>query len=180
MPFEATPMARRVFLSWAQSEGLTPQRLWPVLRAFGGLEAMLSASEGELSEALQSKERARAVLFAASDREADRLSAGAERLGFSVVTAFEEEYPPLLREIADPPFLLYAAGNLERLKLPAVAVVGSRDATRYGRDVGGRLARELSLAGVTVVSGFARGVDAEAHAAARGGDGGTIAVWGAA
>jgi DNA processing protein len=178
MRLEATSTARRVALSWARSAELTPQQLWPVFRAFGDLEALLSAPEGELSEALRSRERARAVLSAPSDREADRLVTEAERLGFSIVTAFEEPYPALLREIADPPFLLYAAGNLERFRLPAVAVVGSRDATRYGRDVGARLARELSLAGVAVVSGFARGVDAEAHAAARGGAGGTIAVLG--
>ena len=178
MRFEATPTARRVALSWARSAELTPQRIWPAVRAFGGLEALLAAPEGELTEALHSRERARAVLSAPSDREADRLAADAERMGFSVVTAFEERYPVLLKEIADPPFLLYAAGNLERLKLPAVAIVGSRDATRYGRDVGTRLARELSAAGVAVVSGFARGVDAEAHAAARGGAGGTIAVLG--
>ncbi len=67
---------------------------------------------------------------------------------------------------------------MARLSLPAVAVVGSRGATRYGREVAARLGRDLSLAGVCVVSGFARGVDAEAHAAAREGPGGTIAVLG--
>jgi DNA processing protein len=81
-------------------------------------------------------------------------------------------------EIPDPPFVLFAAGNLERFRLPAVAVVGSRDASRYGRDVASRLAKELSSIGVTVVSGFARGVDEAAHTAALDGPGGTIAVLG--
>src|SRR5262249_1782508 len=77
-----------------------------------------------------------------------------------------------------PPFVLYAVGRLERLGLPAVAIVGSREASRYGCDVATRLSRELSAVGVTVVSGFARGVDAAAHAAALEGPGGTIAVLG--
>jgi len=84
----------------------------------------------------------------------------------------------LLRETPDPPFLLYALGRIERLRLPAVAVVGSREASRYGRAVAWRLSQELSNAGVTVVSGFARGVDAAAHEAAMEGPGGTIAVLG--
>src|SRR4029079_4009009 len=81
-------------------------------------------------------------------------------------------------EIADPPFMLFASGSLDRLRLPAVSVVGSREATRYGRDVARRLGRERSAAGVTVVSGFARGVDAAAHEAALEGAGGTVAVLG--
>src|SRR5262249_25184605 len=93
-------------------------------------------------------------------------------------TIFEDEYPKALSEIADPPFALYAAGRLDRLKLPAVGIVGSRAATRYGRDVAARLARDLSCAGVAIVSGFARGVDHAAHEAALGGAGGAIAVLG--
>ena len=105
-------------------------------------------------------------------------AASIERTGVRLVTAFDEEFPRPLLEIADPPFLLYALGRVERLRLPAVAVVGSREASRYGRDVAWRLSRELSAAGVTIVSGFARGVDAAAHEAALDGPGGTIAVLG--
>ncbi|MEO8189283.1 MAG: DNA-processing protein DprA [Acidobacteriota bacterium] len=121
---------------------------------------------------------ARAFLRSPDDRDAERWAADLERSGIAIVTAFDEPYPTALAEIADPPFLLFAIGNVSRLSLPAVAVVGSRGATRYGREVAARLGRDLSLAGVCVVSGFARGVDAEAHAAAREGPGGTIAVLG--
>ncbi len=171
-------LARRTAISWARARDLTPQRVWPPLRESGGLEAFLSLSEAELAGRLGSRERARAVLSGPRDAEAERWAAALESSGMRIVTAFDEEYPRALSEIADPPFLLFALGRLERLKLPAVAVVGSRNATRYGRDVAARLARELSQAGVTVVSGFARGVDAAAHAAAREGPGGTIAVLG--
>jgi DNA processing protein len=172
------PVLRRAAISWALGGELTPQRLWPVLRARGGVEALLSSSEAELALWLESAERARAVLRSAEDVAAERRAGQLERAGMRVVTAFDAEYPPLLAEISDPPFLLYASGNLERLRLPAVGVVGSRAATRYGRDVAARLSRELSLAGVTVVSGFARGVDEAAHQAAVGSPGGTIAVLG--
>jgi len=173
------PVLRRAAISWARGRELTPQRLWPVLRARGGAEALLSSSEAELSEWLESGERARAVLRSGEDLPAEKWAGELERrAGMRIVTAFDEEYPSLLAEISDPPFLLYAAGNLERLRLPAVGVVGSRDATRYGRDVAARLSRELALAGVTVVSGFARGVDEAAHQAALSTPGGTIAVLG--
>jgi DNA processing protein len=127
---------------------------------------------------LGSSDRARAVLRAPEDREALRWAEEIERTGVRLVTAFDEEFPRLLRETPDPPFVLYALGRVERLRLPAVAVVGSREASRYGRDVASRLGRELSSAGVAVVSGFARGVDASAHEAALEGPGGTIAVLG--
>ncbi|HEY3172008.1 MAG TPA: DNA-processing protein DprA [Thermoanaerobaculia bacterium] len=170
--------ARRSAISWARSRELTPQRVWPVLRDRGGLEAILSTPEGELAQHLGSRARARAVLAGPEDSAAERWAASVEASGLRIVTAFDPEFPGSLGEISDPPFLLFALGRLERLKLPAVAVVGSRNATRYGRDVAARLARELSLAGVTIVSGFARGVDAAAHEAAREGPGGTVAVLG--
>ena len=171
-------LARRAALSWARSRTLTPQRLWRVLRARGGIEALLATPEDELSSEFRSKDLARAVLRGPEDAEAARWAASIERGGIRLLTPFDDEYPRLLGEIADPPFVLYALGKIERLRLPAVAIVGSRDATRYGSDVATRLARELSGVGVTVVSGFARGVDAAAHAAALEGPGGTIAVLG--
>lgn len=170
--------ARRCAISWYRSRELTPQRLWPALRDAGGFEPLLSLSEAELADRLESGARARAVLRGPDDEASERWSAAVERSGTRVVTAFEEDYPAALREIADPPFLLFAVGRIEKLRLPAVAIVGSRNATRYGRDVAARLARDLSQAGVTVVSGFARGVDVAAHEAARQGPGGTIAVLG--
>ena len=171
-------VSRCAALSWARGRTVTPQRLWPALRARGGFEGLLASTEDDLSTEFKSRDLARAVLRGPEDGEALRWAADLERHGIRALTAFDEEYPACLREIADPPFVLYALGRLERLRFRAVAVVGSRDASRYGRDVAERLARELSGAGVTVVSGFARGVDAAAHEAALEGPGGTIAVLG--
>jgi len=186
-------LARRAAISWARRRDLTPQRLWPLLRERGveasrehgveasseyGVEALLEAPEDELAERLGSRERARSLRRSADDAEAVRWAAEVERRGIRVITAFDPEYPALLLEIADPPFVLHASGSLDRLRMPAVSVVGSRDASRFGRHVAQRLGRELSAAGVAVVSGFARGVDAAAHEAALEGPGGTVAVLG--
>jgi len=170
-------LARRAALSWVRRRGPTPQRLWPLLRS-RGLETLLEAREDVLAEWLQSHERARALRRSVDDADAEHWAAEIERRGVRVITAFDPEYPSLLLEIADPPFVLFASGSLDRLRLPAVSVVGSREATRYGRDVASRVGGELSAAGVTVVSGFARGLDAAAHEAALQGPGGTIAVLG--
>jgi DNA processing protein len=172
------PALRRAAISWARSALLTPQRLWRAAREHGGIESLLAAGPGELSEWLGSEDRAAAFLRSAEDSDSERWAAQVERSGVHVLTIFEDEYPKALSEISDPPFVLYAIGRLDRLKLPAVGIVGSRAATRYGRDVAARLARDLSAAGVTIVSGFARGVDHAAHEAALGLPGGTVAVLG--
>lgn len=165
-------------ISLAHRRQVSPQRLWPALRQAGGIEPLLGLSQEELTGLLGSGERARSLLSASDDREADRWAWEIERGGIQLLTAFDSKYPPALSEISDPPFVLFAIGDLERLKLPAVAVVGSRNATRYGLDVATSISRDLSASGVTVVSGFARGVDGAAHAAALEGAGGTVAVLG--
>jgi DNA processing protein len=171
-------LLRRAALSWTRGRDLTPQRLWRELRAQGGLDRLLDLSSARLAELLGSEARAAALRDSVEDSTAERWAADIERTGIRIVTAFDSEYPKLLSEIADPPFALFALGNLEKLRLPAVAIVGSREATRYGRDVATRLARELSSVGVTIVSGFARGIDGAAHQAALDGPGGTVAVLG--
>jgi DNA processing protein len=96
----------------------------------------------------------------------------------SVTTLLDDDYPPLLREIADPPLVLHFRGDLSLLRRPAVAVVGSRRASPYATNAAEHLARQLVSAGVTIVSGLARGVDSAAHAAALDAGGGTIAILG--
>ncbi len=88
----------------------------------------------------------------------------------------DERYPTLLREISDPPKKLYFVGNLELLKRRKLAIVGTRRASAYGESQAFQMARELSQQGVCIVSGLAYGIDAQAHAGALEGHGGTIAV----
>ena len=108
------------------------------------------------------------------DAELDR----AEGYGVRIVTYASPDYPPLLKEIPDPPVLLYARGAGPALEAPAVAVVGTRRPSHYGRSVAGKLARELAGLGVTIVSGMARGCDSAAHRGALDAGGATVAVVG--
>lgn len=101
----------------------------------------------------------------------------AAREGVSIVTVKDPAYPERLRKIYDYPPLLYIKGTLTPEDIP-VAVVGSRNASPYGRFVTERLCRELAHRGVTVVSGLARGIDTCAHRGALAGRGRTIAVMG--
>jgi len=102
----------------------------------------------------------------------------AEKLGVTVLLPDDQEYPTLLRHIPDPPPVLFALGNLSLLSRPAAAVVGSRDHSSYGASVCRHVAGEAARAGVVIVSGMARGLDAVAHAAALYAGGTTIGVLG--
>ena len=104
--------------------------------------------------------------------------AQAQQHTIDLIAYDDDAYPPLLREIADPPLLLYKKGPLSLTDSPCIAVVGSRHASWYAREQAERFGRGLSEAGVTIVSGFARGVDTSAHTGALRGKGKTIAVFG--
>jgi len=86
-----------------------------------------------------------------------------EEKEYTLLTFDDDRYPPLLREIVEPPLVLYCAGRPEVLSWAAVAIVGSRKPTSYGRVLAEQLAEELAATGLTVVSGLARGVDTAAH-----------------
>jgi DNA processing protein len=110
----------------------------------------------------------------AADRALDRLRQSSHR----AIPFVDAAYPPQLKEIPDPPPILWVDGDVECLAAPAIAVVGSRDALPASLAVARRLGSELSEAGLVVVSGLARGVDGAAHAGALAGTGRTVAVMG--
>ena len=105
-------------------------------------------------------------------------SSRARAIGIDVITVLDPRYPHRLMNIPDPPIVLWTIGRPEVLAGPAVAVVGSRRATPTGLAVSRRLSGELAAAGVTVVSGLARGIDGAAHRGALDAAGGTVAVLG--
>lgn len=104
--------------------------------------------------------------------------AAAAKVGARLVDVEDDEYPPLLRGIVDPPPALFVRGEIVRADARAAAVIGSRDATRYGISVTKMLVPPLAGKGVTVVSGMARGIDSTAHRAALKAGGRTVAVLG--
>ncbi|MBM9536856.1 DNA-processing protein DprA [Desulfobulbus alkaliphilus] len=118
-------------------------------------------------------------LIAASQQRARRELDLLHRHGISLLSLHCSQYPPSLRNLPDPPVLLYCRGETHWLKRPAVAVIGARSATEYGRRISSQFAAELAATGITVVSGGAHGIDAAAHIGAlTAPGGGTVAVLG--
>ncbi len=95
-----------------------------------------------------------------------------------IVTLLDNEFPPYLREIANPPFVLYAIGQLKLLQNPMIGIVGTRKPTNYGRQVAFHIGADLGRHGFTIVSGMARGIDSEAHKGVLSVHKGTVAVLG--
>lgn len=102
----------------------------------------------------------------------------ASRLGLDVVLWTDPDYPERLRHVVDPPLFLYCAGRRDLLRGPSVAVVGSRRCSTRGLALASRICEGLSAAGVTVVSGMAKGIDRQAHLSGLAGPGSSIAVLG--
>lgn len=173
-------MRAREAAAWLRltlAPGLGPTTVVALLKAYGSPERVLEAGRAQLArdlppaaiEALDSPE-----VVAASERALAWLEAPGRRL----LTLADADYPRLLLEIPDPPPVLYCVGRTEVLARPALAIVGSRNATAQGRRDAERFARALSAAGVAIVSGLALGIDAAAHRGALEGEGSTIAVLG--
>jgi DNA processing protein len=148
-------------------------------QARGRIDEALALDDEELIAALGGNEQHRLR----TERDAldvEEVRARARRAGLETICACEPDYPPALRALEAPPAVLHVAGGLHRLlELVArdpVAVVGSRRPSPYGAEMARALGRDLALAGVTVVSGMARGIDSAAHAAALEVSGPTIAV----
>ena len=145
-------------------------------RHFGSLEEAWRASEGQLLGAGLDHRTASGVVShrtgISPEEEMERL----ERAGVQAVTWHDTAYPARLKEIPDPPPVLYLRGQLLAEDERSVAVVGTRRATAYGREVAALLTRDLARSGVTVVSGLARGIDSIAHQEALKAGGRTIAV----
>lgn len=158
--------------------GLAARRLNALLDLYGSPAAVFAAAPAELRAAPgMSPSAAERVLDPAAAMVDEDLRL-MERLGIRLVTRFDSVYPSRLRQIFDPPALLYVRGSLEDGDPCAVGIVGSRRCSSYGRLTAERLARDLVAAGVTVVSGLARGVDTAAHAGAVAAGGRTVAVLG--
>lgn len=146
-----------------------------LVQAAGGVLQALQLGLGELRE-LVGEHRAADLARFFQRTDPGLLLDRAQRCGAEVVTLADPQYPGLLREIADPPLALYVRGRLP--EAPCVAVVGTRNPSSDGEYVAGRMAAELAAAGVCVVSGLARGIDAAAHRGALKAGGPTVAVLG--
>lgn len=170
--------ARKYWLGFNVIKGIGPVRLRALHAYFGDLETAWNAPESALLAAGLDRRSASNLLQARHSIQLDQLSDETDRLGAAVLTLDDADYPALLRELPDAPPVLYIKGTVLDADRWAVAFVGTRRATAYGRDVTRELVEPLVHAGITIVSGLALGIDAAAHKAALDAGGRTIAVLG--
>ena len=168
----------KYWLGFNLVKGIGPAKLRALLDHFGDLGAAWRANKMQL-ERIGIDRRAIGAFFETRDEvELDDYQEQVEEAGLKVLTWESEDYPRYLREIPAAPPVLYLAGELEEVDRWAVAVVGTRRLTAYGRQVARELVRGLVRHQVTIVSGLARGIDAIAHRAALDHGGRTLAVLG--
>jgi DNA processing protein len=166
------------YLALAAVPGIGAARLRTLVAAFGSARGACAAPWGALA-ALPGFTRAAATAVRAVRPHAGRdVLERLARLGATVLLPDDPRFPPLVREIPEPPALLYAWGDVALLGRPAAALVGSRTHTAYGRAAAELLAAGVARAGAVVVSGMARGIDALAHAAALDAGGASVGVLG--
>jgi len=160
----------------------SPRALAAWLTALGSPRAVVERAREARGEPPPGVEKlapaALARLALIDDRAAGAALATAQRSGAKIVLHSDAYYPPALRDLCDPPLVLYVRGELACLRERAVAIVGSRAATSYGRSVATSMAAEFGAFGATVVSGLARGIDAAAHKGAVDSGVPTVAVLG--
>lgn len=149
-----------------------------LVERFGTIDRLFAASLTELeasglpAAAAQSLASGKSLELAAAEHDHVR------EAGATIIAPEDAQFPRQLREIYDPPLVLYLLGNTEVINKPGIAVVGTRHPTPYGVGMAERLACDLAARGLVIFSGMARGVDSAAHRGALNGRGQTVAVWG--
>lgn len=163
-----------------QTPGVGAETARKLLGAFGLPENIFTAGFSAL-QGVVSERVAHALIAPPSDKTralTDKTLAWAEQSGNRVLTLADPDYPKTLLNIADPPLILYVKGRLELLSRPALAVVGSRNATTQGVLNAEKFSEALSKAGLAIISGMALGIDTAAHQGGLRGSGSTVAVIG--
>jgi len=158
------------------SKGLGPSLLRKLMEGLGSVDAILGSSDSKLRQAGLSEKvitAMRSVDDADIQTDLDWLNDADDR---SIITRESKHYPSQLLEIADPPLVLYARGDIDVLSTPQLAIVGSRKASHSAENHAFDIARRLAGYGITVTSGLALGIDGCAHRGALAGDGYTVAV----
>jgi DNA processing protein len=169
----------RVF--WAlltEVKGIGPARLRRLIDMFGDARSAWYADARALVDAGIDRRARGALVELRKQRDPVELGNRLRTAGVELVRVIDPAYPALLKGVPDAPAILFVKGRLPRDDEPSIAVVGTRRATAYGRQAAEKIAGELARAGVVIVSGLARGIDAVAHNAALAAGGRTLAVLG--
>jgi DNA processing protein len=169
----------RDWIALNMTPGIGPRAAAKLLERFGSAEAVYAATRAELERLRLLPEAVDSIIARDLHDKAAAEIQSIRALGGDVLVLDDGVYPSLLREIYDPPIVLYVKGAwTECLDQPCVAIVGSRRCSTYGQNAALMLARDLAQRGVTIISGFARGIDAAAHRGALEAGGRTVAVLG--
>ncbi len=180
-PMATQQLTREEELHWLALKlipGLGTRKAGQLIERFRTPQAVFRSSISELEAAGASLGVARNISSGCSFEDAVLQQ---ERMAASAVLAIpisDPRYPPMLREIFDPPILLFARGRVELLNRVMIGVVGTRRPSTYGMAVADRLSGDLSAAGLVIASGMARGIDTSAHRASLRAGGDTVAVFG--
>jgi DNA processing protein len=166
------------WLALALTAGLGPSRIRKLVEHIGSAEKVFQASLTELEAAGIRAVSAQAIATGKSLELAhDQLAKAAESKA-KIISLSDPEYPPRLKEIYDPPVILFVKGDVALLSQPGIAMVGTRHPTPYGTGMAERLASDLAARGLVIISGLARGIDTASHRGAIAVKGKTIAVLG--
>jgi len=178
VPAPALTEDRLAWLALALTPQLGPRRILRAMERVGSPAGILSLSLTEL-ESLQFPAESVRFIFEGNSRiAADQEVESLTKTGAGFITFHDSAYPNRLREIFDPPVILWARGNASLLARPSIAVVGTRHPTPYGSGMAEMLSRDLAARGLIILSGMARGIDTAAHKGAIAAKCPTIAIWG--
>ena len=161
-----------------RAPGVSSRTLGALIDHFPDVDALRSAGRSALKDCPGVTQDAVAAVLAADTALRDEELSWLEGANHHLLLRGAPDYPPLLAQISDPPPLLFALGDVQRLGLPQIAVVGSRNPSATGRETAQSFARHLAAGGFTITSGLAQGVDTAAHQGALDGGGHTVAVAG--
>jgi DNA processing protein len=166
------------WLAISLTPGLGPTRARKLVEHFGSAEAVFRATLTELESTGMQAVSAQSIATGKSAESAREEIAHAAAADVIMISLDDPLYPPRLKEIYDPPPVLRVRGNAEALTEPGIAMVGTRHPTPYGSGMAERLACDLAMQGLVIISGMARGVDTASHRGAISAKGKTIAVFG--
>lgn len=171
---------KKYWLALSSFSGIGPLRFKSLFNYFGSAKRAWNANESELIKSGLGKKLTDQFLSFRNKFAIDLCLSALDKKGIGLMTLLDKNYPRLLKEINDPPFVLYYLGDIGTINEfdKCIAVVGTRKMTSYGKEAAERVVSGLTNAGYTIVSGMAYGIDAVAHRIAIKTDGKTIAVFG--
>jgi DNA processing protein len=166
------------WLALALTPGLGPTRIRKLVEHFGTAERVFNASLTELEATGMRAVSAQSIATGKSLELAQLECGKTSEAGARIISLSDPEYPLRLKEIYDPPVILFVKGSVEVLAQPGIAMVGTRHPTPYGSGMAERLSTDLAARGLVIISGLARGIDTASHRGAVAAKGKTVAVLG--